>query len=43
MKVIYKNDDTTVIASPDLSRRSNPEEGLRMAGKIVSGFMCLTM
>jgi hypothetical protein len=60
IKMIYRNGDTTVIASPDLSGRSNPveghgiathlsgarndiKEGLRMTGKIVSGFMCLTM
>jgi len=41
--MIYRNDDTTVIASPDLSGRSNPVEGLRMMGEIVSGFMCLTI
>jgi len=43
MKVIYRNGDTTVIASPDLSGRGNPREGLRMTGKIVSEFMCLTI
>jgi hypothetical protein len=41
MEVIYKNGDTTVIASPDLSGRSNPLEGPGMTGKIVSGFICL--
>jgi hypothetical protein len=58
--VIYGNGDTTVIASPDLSGRSKPVEGfriathlsgagndimeeLKMTGKTVLGFMCLTM
>jgi len=43
MKVIYRNVDTTVIASPNLSGRSSPVEGLGMTGKIVSEFMCLTI
>jgi len=43
MKVIYRNDDTTVIASPDLSGRRNPVEGFRMTGKIVSEFVGLTI
>ncbi len=43
MNMIYRNGGTAVIASPDLSGRSNPVEGLRMTGKIVSEFMCLTM
>jgi hypothetical protein len=41
MKVMYKNGDTTVIASPDLSGLSNPPEGLRMTGEIVSEFVGL--
>jgi hypothetical protein len=41
MKVMYKNGDTTVIASPDLSGRSNPLEGPGMTGEIVSEFVGL--
>jgi hypothetical protein len=37
IKVIYGDCDTIVIASPDLSGRSNLVEGLGMAGKIVFG------
>jgi len=43
MKVIYRNGDTTVIASPDLSGRKNIVEGLGTTRKIVSEFMWLTI